>query len=159
MGYTHYWNFEPNKVKDTETLRKKFNKASKQIKSFANWLPNKGIKICGGLGQGKPIFNETEIWFNGDASEHLDHETFNIHWCLRVTYKDSWRDFCKTACKPYDLLVCFALLTFAEIFPEAFSFSSDGDMEDSEWQQGVEYYETFTGKTAKIPQDMLKQEA
>jgi hypothetical protein len=56
-------------------------------------------------------------------------------------------------------LVCFALLTFAEIFPEAFEFSSDGDMEDTEWQQGVEYYETYTGKTAKLPQSMMKQAA
>jgi hypothetical protein len=158
MGYTHYWNFEPNKVKDTETLRKKFKRASKQIKGFAGWMPNKGIKICGGLGVGKPIFNESEVWFNGDASEHLDHETFSMHW-FRPTTWGTQNDFCKTSRKPYDLLVCFALLTFSEIFPEAFEFSSDGDMEDAEWQQGVEYYETFTGKTAKIPQSMMKQAA
>lgn len=121
-------------------------------------MPNKGIKICGGLGEGKPIFNETEIWFNGDASEHLDHETFSIHW-FRPTTSGKYNDFCKTARKPYDLLVCFALLTFAEIFPEAFEFSSDGDMEDTEWQQGVEYYETFTGKTAKIPQSLMREAA
>jgi hypothetical protein len=158
MGYTHYWNFDPNKIENTETLRKKFKRASKQIKSFANWLPNKGIKICGGLGQGKPIFNETEIWFNGDGSEKLDHETFNLHWS-RPTTHGRFNDFCKTARKPYDLLVCFALLTFAEIFPEAFEFSSDGDMEDAEWQQGLEYYETFTGKTANIPQSLMREAA
>jgi hypothetical protein len=156
MGYTHYWTFEPNKAKDTETLRKKFKRASKQIKAFANFLPNKGIKICGGLGEGAPIFNETEVWFNGDRSEGLDHETFSVHWS-RPSVLGKWNDFCKTARKPYDILVCFALLTFVEIFPEAFEFSSDGDMEDIEWQQGVEYYETFTGKTAKLPKDILAQ--
>lgn len=150
MGYTHYWSFEPNKVKDTEILRKKFKRASKQIKKFADFInTNKSFNICGGLGKGTPIFNETEIWFNGDASDSLDHETFNIHWTRPTTF-GKYNDFCKTARKPYDLLVCFSLLTFAEIFPEAFTFSSDGDMNDVEWQRACEYYETYTGKAPKI---------
>jgi hypothetical protein len=154
MGYTHYWKFEPNKVQNTEQLRKKFKKASQQIKKFAEWLPNKGIEIRGGLGEGKPIFNETEVWFNGNQAEGLDHETFGMHWS-RPNLLGNWSDFCKTARKPYDLLVCFALLTFAHIFPkEVFDFSSDGTMEDTEWQHAVEYYETFTGKTAKVPTDL-----
>jgi hypothetical protein len=128
-----------------------FNRASKQIKKFADFITtNKSevYKICGGLGEGKPIFNESEVWFNGDRAQNLDHETFNIHWRCSET------SFCKTARKPYDLLVCFALLTFAEILSEAFTFSSDGTVADDEWQKGVEYYETFTGKTAKIPDNM-----
>ena len=152
MGYTHYWSFDPNKVSNTEDLRKRFKRASMQIKKFANWVnENKSevYKICGGLGKGKPIFNETEVWFNGDASQQLDHETFNMHW-LRPTLHGGFTDFCKTARKPYDLTVCFALLTFAEIFPDAFEYSSDGNMEDEEWQRAVEFYETFTGKEAKI---------
>lgn len=152
MGYTHYWTFDPHKVKSTEDLRKRFKRASMQIKKFANWVnENKSevYKICGGLGKGKPIFNETEIWFNGDISQQLDHETFNMHWS-RPTLHGGFTDFCKTARKPYDLVVCFALLTFAEIFPDAFEYSSDGDMEDEEWQRAVEFYETFTGNEAKI---------
>jgi hypothetical protein len=152
MGYTHYWSFDPNKVNSTEDLRKRFKRASMQIKKFANWVnENKSevYKICGGLGKGKPIFNETEIWFNGDISQQLDHETFNMHWS-RPTLHGGFTDFCKTARKPYDLVVCFALLTFAEIFPDAFEYSSDGNMEDEEWQRAVEFYETFTGKEAKI---------
>jgi hypothetical protein len=152
MGYTHYWNYTPSQITDTEVLRKKFKRASKQIKKFAEFVSNekldmfnsdithKPFKLCGGLGEGTPVFNETEIWFNGDGAEGLDHETFKIHWC-----KDK-DDFCKTARKPYDLVVCFALLTFAEILPEAFSFSSDGSMEDEEWQLACEYYQDVTGK-------------
>jgi len=153
MGYTHYWSFDPNKVKSTEDLRKRFKRASMQIKKFANWVnDNKSevYKIRGGLGKGKPIFNETEIWFNGDASQQLEHETFNMHWS-RPTLHGGFKDFCKTARKPYDLAVCFALLTFAEIFPDAFEYSSDGDGRDEEWQRAIEFYETFTGKKAKEP--------
>lgn len=123
-------------------MRKKFKRASNQIKRFANFINGeKSFDICGGLGEGMPVFNETEIWFNGDGAKSLDHETFKIYWC------DDQSNFCKTNRKPYDLLVCFALLTFAEIFPkEVFTFSSDGDINDEEWQRACEYYESATGK-------------
>ena len=142
MGYTHYWNYVPSRIKDTEVLRKKFKRASKQIKKFANFINGeKSFNICGGFGDGAPVFNETEIWFNGDGTESMDHETFRIYWSTDE------KAFCKTAHKPYDLLVCFALLTFAEIFGKnVFSFSSDGDMEDEEWQRACEYYQDVTGK-------------
>lgn len=147
MGYTHYWSFQPNKVEDTEQLRKKFKKASQQIKKFVDFMNNEKsevYKVCGGLGKGKPIFNETEVWFNGDASQGLDHETFSVHWS-RPNVLGQFRDFCKTARKPYDLIVCFSLLVFADVFgSDVFNFSSDGDNED--WAKAYEYYYAFTGK-------------
>jgi hypothetical protein len=148
MGYTHYWSFEPNKVKDTEELRKKFKRASHLVKGFVKFIDQYGkqipIKICGGLGKGKPIFNDTEIWFNGDESQGLDHETFDIHW-NRPNYHGKWNDFCKTARKPYDLIVCFALLVFADTFGEdVFQYCSDGTEED--WKEAYHLYECFTGK-------------
>jgi hypothetical protein len=151
MGYTHYWTFEPNKVQNTEDLRKRFRRATRCVKRFVDFMnENKSdvYKICGGLGEGKPIISETEIWFNGDASQQLDHETFSLHWS-RPNHHHGHRDFCKTARKPYDLIVCFTLLLFAAIFPEAFEFSSDGGMEDEEWQRAIELYEAFTGFEAK----------
>jgi len=153
MGYTHYWTFEPNKVQNTEDLRKRFKRASKYVKGFVKFInANKSevYTICGGLGDGKPIITDTEIWFNGDASQQLDHETFSIHW-NRPNYHGKWNDFCKTARKPYDIVVCFTLLIFAEILPDAFTFCSDGTIEDDEWQRAVELYEAFTGFDAKPP--------
>lgn len=156
MGYTHYWTFKPNKVQTTEDLRKKFKRASSCVKSFVRFMDqNKSdvFKICGGSGEGKPIISDTEIWFNGNASQQLDHETFSMHW-NRPNHQGRQDDFCKTARKPYDLIVCFTLLVFADMFPEAFEFSSDGGMNDAEWQRVVDLYESFTGKTAKV--DHLK---
>jgi hypothetical protein len=152
MGYTHYWTFEPNKIKDTEVLRKKFEQASKTIEEAAKFINvNKSYKICGGLGEGKPILNETEIWFNGERAKDLDHETFKIHWSDPNILGD-YRGFCKTARKPYDLLVCFTLLVFADTFPEdVFSFSSDGEFSNQEWQRAIEFYTDFTGKAPKLP--------
>jgi hypothetical protein len=147
MGYTHYWTYNPDKIEDTEELREKFLEASRQIRRCYLWIRNqrKDIKIRGGLGAGKPVFNETEIWFNGNDKEGLSHETFSIHWFNRG---GSGRDFCKTARKPYDFLVSFALLTFASFFsPEVFSFSSDGDEED--WSEARQFYREFTGFEAR----------
>jgi hypothetical protein len=147
MGYTHYWEYSPEKIECTETLRRKFKAASGQIKRFAKFIERQDLfKIRGGSGEGKPVFNESEIWFNGDASADLDHETFSIRWHEKSrTNPCDW--FCKTAHKPYDLLVCFALLTLVEKFGRSvFSFSSDGDSED--WKEVINLYETFTGKTA-----------
>jgi hypothetical protein len=63
-----------------------------------------------------------------------------------------YRSFCKTARKPYDILVCFTLLVFADTFPqEAFSFSSDGEFSNQEWQRAIEFYTDFTGKAPKLP--------
>ncbi len=144
IGYTHYWTYSPNKAKSKKELKDLFSKASKQIEEFANYVErNKLFSIRGGIGEDKPLFNSSEIWFNGCAKENLDHETFSIK------FETSERAFCKTARKPYDLLVCFSLLTFADIFPkEVFSFSSDGDSSEREWQTALEYYEDFTGKSA-----------
>jgi hypothetical protein len=36
--------------------------------------------IRGGLGEGKPMINESQIWFNGNAKTGMDHETFGIQW-------------------------------------------------------------------------------
>lgn len=153
MGYTHYWTFDPNKVTNTNDLRKRFKRASQYVKGFVKFInadKSEVYRICGGLGTGKPIINDTELWFNGDASQKLDHETFSIHWS-RPNLHGGYKDFCKTARKPYDLVVCFTLLVFAEIFPEAFEYSSDGTMADDEWKRAVELYEAFTGKEAKEP--------
>lgn len=152
MGYTHYWTYKPEAIEDTEKLRKRFKRASQYVKGFVKFInANKSevYKICGGLGAGKPIINESEVWFNGDGKQQLDHETFHIHWA-----KGS-KGFCKTARKPYDLVVCFSLLIFSELFPEAFEYTSDGTMTDTEWQRAVELYEAFTGKEAKAPVPVL----
>lgn len=144
MGYTHYWTFDPTKIKDKKVLQDKFSSASYQIQEFSSYINrNKLFTVCGGIGEGKPLFNDSEVWFNGCAQEGLDHETFSIK------LKTPERAFCKTARKPYDLLACFSLLTFAQVFPkEVFSFSSDGAPSEEEWQKAIEYYEHFTGKIA-----------
>lgn len=157
MGYTHYWTYNPNAIKDTEELRKKFLVARNVIKVARgiisrNPFIHKGqaggyyddvpCKIRGGLGRGTPMINESQIWFNGDEKKGMDHETFDIKW-----YPEGGivKDFCKTNRKPYDILVCVSLLAFKHAFddPKVFTFSSDGD--NSDWEPAKDLFTRITG--------------
>jgi hypothetical protein len=141
---------------NTEELRKKFlqavcwiDHAHKKIKKdkfihkgqAGGFYDDQPFIIRGGLGEGKPMINESEVWFNGDAKKGLDHETFGIRW---FPSGGEERGFCKTARKPYDLLVCFSLLAFKHAFdnPDIFTFSSDGD--NSEWETARNLYMDIT---------------
>jgi hypothetical protein len=155
MGYTHYWRFHRDKMK-TEKLRQTFKKVSEEIQELyknLSLIPKTGyhtdypIIIKGGLGEGEPIINESEIWFNGDGELGNDHETFSINWTDSSAF-----GFCKTARKPYDLLVCMSLLSFTEHFPShVFTLSSDGDAE--EWQDAVDLYNKITDNDIPNPFD------
>lgn len=145
MGYTHYWRFHRNKM-TTEDIRNTFKAVSEEIKDIIhNQIPQSKEILRGGLGEGEPIINETEIWFNGDEELGNDHETFAINWKDTAAF-----GFCKTARKPYDLFVRLALLSFTEHFPShVFTLSSDGDAED--WQDAVDLYNDVTHKEISNP--------
>jgi hypothetical protein len=66
---------------------------------------------------------------------------------------NNW-NFCKTARKPYDLLVCCALISLANNYPEkVFSFSSDGHFQD--WQPAIDFYTRITNR--KIKKSVFKK--
>jgi hypothetical protein len=149
MGYTHYWRFHKEKL-DLENLRGTFKIVSEEVKRLHDCLSDK-IVICGGLGTGTPIINESEVWFNGDEEKGEDHETFCIEWKGEGGFS-----FCKTARKPYDLLVCASLLSFHNHFPrDVFQLSSDGGAED--WQEAVDFYNDVSGNFA-IPNPFKEEE-
>ena len=60
--------------------------------------------------------------FDEHNIEDLSHETFVL--------KRTCKEFCKTARKPYDVIVKAVLLLGVSLFPENFKVSSDGDYDD-----------------------------
>ncbi len=124
---------------------KAFRTAVAKVISYKVHLQNKaGVVIAGGDGEGSPILNDTVICFNGDARKGLDHETFLVE--LPDQKEREGFGFCKTARKPYDTLVCLALISlFEEINdPAIFGFSSDGDERD--WLEAKKIYRAFNHK-------------
>jgi hypothetical protein len=151
MGYTHYWVYSPDKA-GTNNARKNFKKVSALVAEayttikrkpdshsgqHGNAYADKDCIICGGFGEEKPIINESEIWFNGEAASDTDHETFHLMWWSSTGCDNS---FCKTARKPYDLLVCFTLMALDCCFADAevFRYSSDGDEHD--WHHARRFF-------------------
>ena len=125
MGYTHY--FTPKPATDES-----WDKFVKKCKKLYKALPN-DIVIRGGMGSGEPMFDETLVWFNGDEATGNDHET------LLIKKDDNEWSFCKTAYKPYDLLVCAVLLAAEEIL--GYELSSDGDAND--WKPAKKFYKSI----------------
>lgn len=153
MGYTHYW----ERPRELDTQR--FERFRRDVARLLDHLPahttsaggyyaDATVKVCGADGTGEPIINGLEVVFNGDAAAYhendggLHHETFYMprvlepHPGQQPDERGRYFDFCKTARKPYDLVVTAALLAFAHHFPAPETLvNSDGDA--GEWTAGL----------------------
>ena len=128
MGYTHYWKFNPSKESEKEF--------ELVIEDCQQILKNSGdIVIRGGHGIGLPEVSKTKICFNGDAATDNDYESFYFNVVESTDF-----DFCKTARRPYDLIVGAVLLSLSHRMT-GFSFSSDGTYTENEWIPIFEFYE------------------
>lgn len=113
MGYTHYFNFKKTANVDKE----RWNKAVEIGKAC---MEASGVKIGGGDGRGFPKIDEDVVCLNG-YGEQDSYETFYLEREGRHTH-----GFCKTARKPYDIVVCCFLLAFKKVFGKEFIYTSDG---------------------------------
>jgi len=138
-----------NHILAFKDISKEINHLLKNLPKFSlsagNYYAKDKIVIKGGLGKGKPTVTDNKIWLNGDNSKDLDHETFSLDL---FEYSPMYRGdydmekgvfgFCKTARKPYDLVVCVSLLIMKEHLKEDFGFSSDGGVDD--WGHALSLY-------------------
>ena len=158
MGYTHYWrtknSTDTSWKKFTSTCRKLYKNLPATTETAGGFYKNDPIEIADGLGENKPIFNNVMVYFNGKGE--LGHETFMIK---RIPNQNS--DFCKTARKPYDLLVVACLIAAYQILD--YRFCSDGFYNDNtcdDLQQGIDYYNTVIKPEIPVNQEiLLKQRA
>lgn len=148
MGYTHYYRIP--KTLDA----KKFKTLAEELHTAAQLLPvektyfDKTLILCDGVGQGHPEFSDTLICFNGCEADGTDHETFYLPQDYqegRLNDDGLIFHFCKTARKPYDLMVCLSLLRLKHHFPEC-EVSSDGDATD--WKPAKTIYKKIFGEPA-----------
>jgi len=150
MGYTHY-------VRRKKKLNKvTFKKFAADVRKIYKASAKREIYLAGGLGKvgTSPKANADTVIFNGmDFSEKTSgfdgsHETLNIE---RVVNPQEWHtpdekgryfEFCKTARKPYDLVVVAVLIALKKHFPNA-EVSSDGEQDD--WENGIKFCQETLG--------------
>jgi hypothetical protein len=138
MGYTHYWQMKPA---NQTAFNKAVAKANKVLKA------RKGI-LAGGDGTGSLVIKKDEVCFNGRDEDA--HETCYItNGGADFTLDGSGFTFCKTACKPYDVVVVAVLAIFSHELGSAFEVSSDGEHDD--WNDGVKLACQVTGEAIPNP--------
>jgi len=136
MGYTHYWTPKKSSEKKfkefSETCNRMYKNLPETSETAGGYCADEKIEIGDGAGhlshESQPEFSTKAVIFNGVGEN--SHETFYI-----VKDENEW-NFCKTARKPYDLLVCACLIAAADIL--GFTLTSDGGLED--WQPAISFY-------------------
>ncbi len=144
MGYTHYFKFKKapaKKAAQVEALYKKTLTECQKIVLFYS-------KTNGGL-SGYSAHSKLSAYggLNFNGSGENGHETF----VLREHYSENESfNFCKTAQKPYDVVVTACLIVLAHRLKGLIEVSSDGRAED--FTAGLDLAKTVLKlKTLKIP--------
>ena len=129
MGYTHYWH---------RTMLSGQTEWDALVGFTRRAISIAAVEIYGWNGYGEPDLTKDLIRFNGKGPE-MDHETFVLSRDPRDDVPDynkarpdsdenKWFSFCKTARKPYDVVVV-AVLVEAERLG-FLNMSSDGGVDD-----------------------------
>lgn len=123
MGYTHYFEHR-------EVSQEVWDKIVKDCRSACKTQAATTPLERNYEDSREPIFDDNSIFFNGVGDD--GHETF----VLELQGSGGFT-FCKTARKPYDLLVCACLIIYKHYSPDTMDLSSDGfnkdRPEDQEW--------------------------
>jgi hypothetical protein len=130
MGYTHYWNIAK--------VSKHSSRFAKAVSDMAKVIRKSPVPLAGPHGEGKPELKKTSVAFNGVGPNA--HETFDF---------PEQDGFCKTAQKPYDIVVTACLAIAKDVFGNEIEVSSDGDRRD--WDAGVRLASKVLGRDIDNP--------
>ena len=135
MGYTHYWELQGDIPQDA------FDDI---VTDAINIIELAGVDVAGFDGTGYPVVTSEAIVLNGrDDDNDGAHETFSFK--RQVGNDISFLDgrpyaFCKTARKPYDVVVAAILLSAQYHCGNGIVVSSDGNGNDFEWVRAATLY-------------------
>jgi hypothetical protein len=132
MGYTHYWEFRIPKRTESKKTEDLYQKAvlecSKIIKAY--YAVNGGLS---GFTAHTPLGAYGGLKVNGKGSEA--HEDFTLREQYKQNLEGDGFEFCKTARKPYDIVVVACLIVLKHRLGNLIDVSSDGYVDD--WEEGL----------------------
>ena len=139
MGYTHYWTIQDI----TKPLM-----TSEIAQDIQSIILASEVPIGDGDGgrDSQPLLEHDLVQLNGIGDE--SHESLcyppNFKWNQGFRPPESHGfAFCKTARKPYDVVVCAALLAIKHHLGDNVEINSDGKF-DNEWQPAYRLYRRAT---------------
>lgn len=137
MGYTHYWRVSKapkGEASQTETTYQLAIRQCQRIilayNAACKAIDEKHPNRLSGYSAHTKVAQYGGLEFNG--VQDLSHETFSFR--EHFSENDGF-NFCKTAQKPYDVVVTACLVTLKYYLGDLIDVSSDGDAKD--WTQGV----------------------
>jgi hypothetical protein len=166
MGYTHYW-YRPAGSLDQGTWDKLVNDMRflhkhmpPTTETAGGYCKDDPLVLTGCYRFKAPQFNKDMIWFNGGGKclrhktidergesswedtvkNDLGHETFAVHRTAHERNHGKGEPVfacCKTARKPYDLMVCACLILLKHHFGKQVEVCSDGDEDD--WAEAFKF--------------------
>lgn len=133
MGYTHYWR-RPKRIP--------FAKWDAFIRDAKKIVETNIIPLVFEYDEPErgPEVGPNRVRFNGVGED--GHETFLLDW------DENDFAYCKTANKPYDLIVCALLIAASYHFGKLIEISSDGEAAD--WETAVVFTQEVLGYS-KLP--------
>jgi hypothetical protein len=143
MGYTHYWTLSrPITTEECAALAEDVEKI----------VAKSGVPVAYEYDEPTrpPRLDEREICLNGIGED--GHETFYIKAEKSgITNQPGMAGFafCKTAAKPYDVIVAASLLALKDHLKADVRVSSDGDLAD--WEPGFRLASKALGRVVPSP--------
>jgi hypothetical protein len=144
--YTHYFAFGSKVSKSSELA---YQEATSQINKLVYAYAQEHGGIAGFSAHATPGLYKG-VNFNG--SRDNGHEPFVLRESLRLMAGQS--EFCKTAHKPYDVLVTAALCILNHYLPKQVSIMSDGDYPD--WAAGCQLACMHLGFKVQVPPHIVR---
>jgi hypothetical protein len=147
MGYTHYWQFKTPKRGQKRIAAKQYADAIYELQCLCKSYSST-VGGLSGFGAHATPGQYSGLKING-AREDM-HEDFYLRESLSLALQDTY--FCKTAQKPYDVVVVACLIILSARLPDLFKVSSDGDTSD--WNAGLLLARRFTRENLKMPKNI-----
>lgn len=161
MGYTHYWGFNsPERKKGAaDAAQKAYVKAVEDCQRVIRAYQRQAgsAERLSGYSAHTKIGKYAGIQLNGKGD--LAHESFDLREHFRQAHEANgygWvgrgSNFCKTARKPYDIVVVACLCILKYRLRGLINVGSDGDQQD--WQAGAGFAAHVLKRKIEVPKSI-----
>jgi hypothetical protein len=152
MGYTHYWTCKATRGQ-ARKIEAAYQRAIKECNTVIRFAKKHECNLSGYNAHMKA--NEYGgIKLNGVGDDAHEDFTMREHFNQNISPFFLYQ-FCKTARKPYDIVVVACLCILKDRLGDAIEVSSDGDASD--WIDGAALARLVLKRRIDVPQEIMNE--